>query len=182
MPVWAFPGRNGEDDGSVFGNLSTEVTEKVLDNGAGDVFDLFEFDVGGWGREGLAEVCFGGDGGDWRLPSVGLGVALLESKVGFAEPFEVSAAVFDHAGFEIGAVGGEAHEEGFLENDAGATKWVKQAALRFWPGAKVNKDLGEFWGEHADARVTSGPCLVALGVAGDTLDLLDDSGVLVGNQ
>jgi hypothetical protein len=46
---------------------------------------------------------------------------------GVLEPVEIDAREADHFVREVGAVDGVAEEGGFLEDDAGAAEWVKEA-------------------------------------------------------
>ena len=72
-----------------------------------------------------------------------------------------------------------AHEEGFLEDDAGAAEGVEEARARGEGAAEINEDLGELRGEHADFRIPSGAGLVASSIGVDVLDADDTMPVII---
>ena len=72
----------------------------------------------------------------------------------------------------------KAHEQGFLQKDAGAAKGVNEGGGFGDGAAKVDENLGEFGREHADLSVARGASLIATSVGVDILDA-DDAVVAV---
>ena len=82
-----------------------------------------------------------------RLPLMGSSVAFFElwlgGNIGIAagEPGEIALGVADHLIGEISAINMIAHKRCFLENDAGTTEWVEQAAFFGATRGEINENL-----------------------------------------
>ncbi len=171
--LFALPGGYSQTELGAFGQLAGKV-------GKGAAVDAVAFGHNGvqeilvwFFGQGLAEVGFASYDGGQGFPGVGGGIARFktDSKVAvaaFVQPVKVGAGVFDHAGFEVGAVDLVAHEEGFLEDDAGAAERVEYGGIGSGRG-EVDDDLGKFGWQHADFGVTLGAVLVAATVGFDVL-------------
>lgn len=178
------PSGDGEGELGARLDLAVEVFEEGGEDVLGDVLDLLELDVGGRGGEGLAEVGLRGNEIDGLGPAVGGGVADFEGEVLIVgtEPVEVALRVVNHARFEVSAISGVAHEEGFLEDDASAAERVEDAAGGLFGGSEIDEDLSELGGEHADTSIAGGALLVTSSIGGNILDVRDDGRVAFGDE
>ena len=61
-----------------------------------------------------------------------------------SDPIEVLAAVINHFFGQISAVGGIAHQGGFLEDDASAAERIEDGASLGVGGGEIDKNLSKF--------------------------------------
>ena len=139
---------------SVGWKLVRDVPEEACKETFGILLELFELDFGRWRRKRVAEVDFGGNE-VWlcKLPLVvggGSGFEIKFRSVGFLKtrrtvcnPIKVFATVINHFFGEVAAVGGVAHEDGFLQNDASTAEGVEDDTRFGASSSEVDKDLGE---------------------------------------
>lgn len=131
-----------------------DVSEEACKEAFGVLLELFELDFGRRRRKRVAEVDFGGNE-VWlcKLPLVVGGVSWFEIKfrsVGFLKtrrtvcnPIKVFATVVDHFFREIAAVGGVAHEDGFLQDYASTAEGIEDDTRFGASSSEVDKNLGE---------------------------------------